>query len=84
MKEINDKVDWLLANQFTWVKLSEEETAHLKMIANSVVNHSRNVINGGSFVEAICNNDLDKSVMRADTTMVKCIPLLVMIKNSFD
>lgn len=82
---VAEEVDRLLQSPFSWVKplLTEDDIKHLKNIAYSVVVDKNGMKNGGSFVQAIVANNLYLATMRADSVMVKCLPILAFI-NEFE
>lgn len=83
--KVNERVDKLLTTKFAWLSLNlhGSDIDHLKNIANSIQLTKIYGIQGGSFVQAIIKNDLRAAVNNADSTMIKCIPLLVNINDEY-
>ena len=53
------------------------ELDHITNLCMSIVNTRDNVMRGGSFVQAICNNDLQGAIQRADSTTINALRLFV-------
>jgi hypothetical protein len=62
--------------------LSEEELSHVSHIAASVMLTRDGIMPGGSFVQAICKNDLSGAFNRADHTNIKCIGFYVWVHGN--
>ena len=60
--------------------LGDKTSNHLIDIATSVMLHRDDKRKGGHFVTAICNNDLQEAIGRADNEMINYLKVLVMIK----
>lgn len=60
--------------------LTQEEYSHIEELATSVVLTRDEKLMGGSFVKAVVNNDLQEAINRADSTSLKAIKLLVLVK----
>lgn len=61
------------------VSMSEEMIA--EMITSIICTRDGISYPGGSFVQAICDNDLDGAVSRADSNNIKLLKLYVIAKN---
>ena len=53
---------------------------HVIRIIKSVMFHRDGILNGGSFVEAVVNNNLYEAVSRADSTCLKYLNVIVSAK----
>lgn len=69
-------------DQFIPGPLSEADKKHIAFIAASVMMTRDGFLQGGSFVQAIIQNDLECAVTRADKLMSKCIPFMVYVKRN--
>lgn len=63
------------------VSLSPQEMEHVLNIGLSVLQTRDGGIPGGSFVQAIVNNDLSGAFGRADSTNLKSIPFYIDLKD---
>lgn len=63
-------------------ELSTEDYIHIIKIATSVMLHRDEIIPGGHFVQAICNNNLRDAVNRADSTSIKGLKFFVYCNNN--
>lgn len=54
-------IDWLTRNEYTTI------SQHIIDVIISVLMTRDKVLTGGSFAQAVCNNDLREAVNRADT-----------------
>ncbi|HRW20625.1 MAG TPA: hypothetical protein P5509_01500 [Bacteroidales bacterium] len=79
-KEVIAKMPHILPNFFN---LSEAELDHIYDIAASVVLTRDEIMYGGSFVQAVVNNDLEQAVSRADTTVGQALQLFIIVKQNF-
>ncbi len=74
---------WLEKNltlaEFLNNRMSEEEIAGV--ITSIICTRDGISYPGGSFVQAICDNDLDAAVSRADLDNIKLLKLYVIAKN---
>ena len=61
--------------------LTEEEMNHVISVGVSVLQTRDGGIPGGSFVQAIVNNDLSGSYNRADSTNSRVIPFYIILKD---
>lgn len=61
--------------------VTEGERQHIVNIATSII-MTRDAIGypGGSFVQAIVDNNLERAVMTADSTCIKALKFFVMVK----
>jgi hypothetical protein len=59
---------------------SDDETNHIINIASSIMLTRDGVLNGGSFVQAIIDNDLEEAIGRADSTCIKALKFFVQVK----
>lgn len=66
-----------------WGSLSESDRDHIYNIARSVYETREKICFGGSFVTAICNNDLRSAVFTADDTCSRAISLFVRVYHNF-
>jgi hypothetical protein len=62
--------------------LSTEEYIHIIQLASSVMMTRDGIRPGGSFVEAICNNNLREAVNRADLTAIRGLKFFVYCYNN--
>ena len=63
------------------VVLTEEEMNHVTSVGVSVLQTRDGGIPGGSFVQAIVNNDLSGSYNRADSTNLRVVPFYIILKD---
>jgi hypothetical protein len=66
-----------------WGSLSESDREHVYNIALSVYNTREKICFGGSFVTAICKNDLRTAVSNADDICKRCLLLFVHVYHYF-
>ncbi len=71
--------DWY--RRQTRVTLTTEEMNHVTSVGVSVLQTRDGGIPGGSFVQAIVNNDLSGSYNRADSTNLRVIPFYITLKD---
>ena len=64
--------------------LSESEFTHVCEIARSILLSRDGILKGGSFVQAIINNDLRGAVNYADATCAKAIKSFVVLYQNCD
>jgi hypothetical protein len=84
IQEYKDRVqeefnDWY--RRQTRVTLTTEEMNHVTSVGVSVLQTRDGGIPGGSFVQAIVNNDLSGSYNRADSTNLRVIPFYITLKD---
>ena len=60
--------------------ISQSDWSHIEDLAISVVLTRDEKLMGGSFVQSIVNNDLERAIGSADSTALKSIKLLVLVK----
>jgi hypothetical protein len=58
----------------------QRDWSHIEDLAISVVLTRDEKLMGGSFVQSIVNNDLERAIGSADSTALKSIKLLVLVK----
>ena len=63
------------------VTLTEEEMNHVIDVGVSVLQTRDGGIQGGSFVQAVVDNDLSRTYNRADSTNKKVIPFYIILLN---
>ena len=63
------------------VTLTEEEMSHVIDVGVSVLQTRDGGIQGGSFVQAVVDNDLSRTYNRADSTNKKVIPFYIILLN---
>ncbi len=63
------------------VTLTEEEMIHVINIGTSILQTRDGGIQGGSFVQAVVDNDLTRTHNRADSVNRKVIPFYVILLN---
>ena len=63
-------IDWLTRNEYT-------ASEHITDVIISVLMTSDKVLIGGSFAQAVCNNDLREAVNRADTEVFDNLKLIM-------
>jgi hypothetical protein len=67
-----------------FVNLSEEDKKHIINIGTSIICTRYEIgFPGGSFVQAIVNNELTETFARADDVNLKAIRFYVMLKHNF-
>jgi hypothetical protein len=62
--------------------VSNEEKAHIVHVASSVLMTRDKFMTGGSFVQAVVDNNLYQAANRADSTMQKCLCFMSAICNN--
>ena len=62
--------------------VSNEEKAHIVHVASSVLMTRDKFMMGGSFVQAVVDNNLYQAANRADSTMQKCLCFMTSICNN--
>lgn len=67
----NAVIDWLIRNEYTTI------SEHIIDVIISVLMTRDKVLIGGSFVQAVCNNDLREAVNRADTEVFENLKLIM-------
>ena len=72
--------DLWYGNQIS-VTLTEEEMNHVINIGTSVLQTRDGGIQGGSFVQAVVDNDLTRTYNRADSINRKVIPFYIILLN---
>ena len=60
--------------------ISQSDWSHIEDLAISVVLTRDEKLMGGSFVQSIVNNDLERAIGSSDSTALKSIKLLVLVK----
>ena len=63
-------IDWLTRNEYT-------ASEHITDIIISVLMTRDKVLIGGSFAQAVCNNDLREAVNRADTEVFDNLKMIM-------
>jgi hypothetical protein len=63
-------IDWLTRNEYT-------ASVHITDIIISVLMTRDKVLIGGSFAQAVCNNDLREAVNRADTEVFDNLKMIM-------
>ena len=63
------------------VTLTEEEMNHVIDVGTSVLQTRDGGIQGGSFVQAVVNNDLSGTYNRADSINKRFIPFYIILKD---
>lgn len=63
------------------VTLTEEEMSHVIDVGTSVLQTRDGGIQGGSFVQAVVDNDLTRTYNRADSINRKVIPFYIILLN---
>ena len=63
------------------IPLTEDQMDHVKSVGVSVLQTRDGGVPGGSFVQAIVQNDLSGSYNRADSTNRKVIPFYIILKD---
>ena len=72
--------DQWYGNQIS-VTLTEEEMSHVINIGTSVLQTRDGGIQGGSFVQAVVDNDLSRTYNRADSVNKRVIPFYIILLN---
>lgn len=72
--------DQWYGNQIS-VTLTEEEMNHVINVGVSVLQTRDGGIQGGSFVQAVVDNDLSRTYNRADSINRKVIPFYIILLN---
>ena len=62
--------------------LTPDEESHVINIARSVMTTRDNVMMGGSFAQAIVNNDLREAVNRADDTCIRALKFFTYCRHN--
>ena len=87
MKDIQEYKDRVQKEFDQWygsqmaVTLTEEEMNHVTNIGTSILQTRDGGIQGGSFVQAVVDNDLSRTYNRADSTNRKVIPFYIILLN---
>ena len=87
MKDIQEYKDRVEQEFDQWygtqmaVTLTEEEMNHVINIGTSILQTRDGGIQGGSFVQAVVDNDLSRTYNRADSTNRKVIPFYIILLN---
>lgn len=87
MKDIQEYKDRVQKEFDQWygsqmaVTLTEEEMNHVINIGTSILQTRDGGIQGGSFVQAVVDNDLSRTYNRADSTNRKVIPFYIILLN---
>lgn len=76
-KWMNDNREW---HKLT--ELTEKEFSHACDLAASVIMTRDKIMQGGSFVQAIIENNLEIAISRADDTAIKVLHAMVSIKRN--
>ena len=79
-----EATNWMNENR-EWHKLTAltvKEFSHACDLAASVIMTRDNIMHGGSFVQAVIENNLDAAVSRADDTAIKVLHAMVSIKRN--
>lgn len=82
IKLVNIYVDENLSCVNGWEALGEDQIAHIKDVAKSIVLTRDNIMTGGGFVCAFIENDLAKVIDRADTICERSLKLFLLVKNN--
>lgn len=77
---VKQEFDQWYGNQIS-VTLTEEEMNHVINIGTSVLQTRDGGIQGGSFVQAVVDNDLTRTYNRADSINRKVIPFYIILLN---
>ena len=84
IQEYKDRVkyefDLWYGNQIS-VTLTEEEMNHVINVGVSVLQTRDGGIQGGSFVQAVVDNDLTRTYNRADSVNKRVIPFYIILLN---
>lgn len=87
MKDIQEYKDRVQKEFDQWygsqmaVTLTEEEMNHVINIGTSILQTRDGGIQGGSFVQAVVDNDLSRTYNRADSINRKVIPFYIILLN---
>ena len=87
MKDIQEYKDRVEQEFDQWygtqmaVTLTEEEMNHVINIGTSILQTRDGGIQGGSFVQAVVDNDLSRTYNRADSINRKVIPFYIILLN---
>ena len=65
-----------------WNSLFEDEKVHISNVAASVMMTRDEFLRGGSFAQAVVNNDLHGAISRADSVIRKSIHFMVWVKEN--
>lgn len=63
--------------------LSVQDKEHIYELAASIVFTKENIMQGGGFVHAIINNDLESAIGRGDRVAIKGLKLFVLVNRYF-
>lgn len=77
---VKQEFDQWYGNQIS-VTLTEEEMNHVINIGTSVLQTRDGGIQGGSFVQAVVDNDLTRTYNRADSVNKRVIPFYIILLN---
>ena len=77
---VKQEFDQWYGNQIS-VTLTEEEMSHVINVGVSVLQTRDGGIQGGSFVQAVVDNDLTRTYNRADSINRKVIPFYIILLN---
>ena len=77
---VKQEFDQWYGNQIS-VTLTEEEMSHVINIGTSVLQTRDGGMQGGSFVQAVVDNDLTRTYNRADSINRKVIPFYIILLN---
>ncbi len=77
---VKQEFDQWYGNQIS-VTLTEEEMNHVIDVGVSVLQTRDGGIQGGSFVQAVVDNDLTRTYNRADSINRKVIPFYIILLN---
>ena len=77
---VKQEFDQWYGNQIS-VTLTEEEMNHVINVGVSVLQTRDGGIQGGSFVQAVVDNDLTRTYNRADSINRKVIPFYIILLN---
>jgi hypothetical protein len=72
------------ANFYNLDKVSEDEFNHVVIVASSVLMERDKIMVGGSFAQAIVENDLRGAIGRADATCVKHLKTFVLVNHNLE
>ena len=87
MKDIQEYKDRVQKEFDQWygsqmaVTLTEEEMNHVINIGTSILQTRDGGIQGGSFVQAVVDNDLSRTYNRADSVNKRVIPFYIILLN---
>jgi len=71
-------------HHFFYSHLTKEDIDQIINISISIINtRDQTGPEGGHFVKAVLDNDLDEAVDRADSTCIRALPFFINIKNYF-